>query len=283
MKFLKLKFFTFVLLVLNLHPLHSNESIEPFTLLTIPKSGSHLTIKALHFMTGGVPIWHTKFPSAFYISPKKGFLYTHLCISPGLEDDYAHLPKLKKIINVRDLRDVAISMVHQILANFWPGMSYEEREAFKKASFDEQLLWVINYDYEVQDKEPGTLQVSLTKIGEQIRRYCQDPRNLICKYENLAGKEAGGSEELQIEELYRIANYLKIPTSDIDLAQIASQLYGNENNPFQKGTFKKFKSTFRKGSIGAWETLFTEEHKAAFKEKHQKTLEILGYEQDANW
>lgn len=155
----------------------SDQQIAPFALLTIPKSGSHLTIKALHFMTGGVAVWHTRFPSVYCVPARDGFLYTHLCLSPELEEDYSYLPSLKKIINVRDLRDVSISMVRQIIKGSWPGMTAAQRTAFKNMSFDEQLLFVINYDYEVDEVAqvaPNSLQVSLLKVAEQAVRFCNN-------------------------------------------------------------------------------------------------------------
>src|SRR5579872_611870 len=131
-----------------------NDSISPFTLLTVPKSGSHLIIKALYLMTGGGPIWHTKFPSLYTIPIEEGFLYTHLCISPLLEGDYAQLPELKKIINVRDLRDVCISIIQQIRKGPWPGMTAHQRDAFLELPFDEQLHFVIDFDYDTQEVAP---------------------------------------------------------------------------------------------------------------------------------
>ena len=110
--------------------------IAPCALITIPKSGSHLLIKALHLMTGGVSIWHTRFPSFHYVPPVDGFLYTHLCLSPQLERDYSELPHLKKIVNIRDLRDVCVSIIGQIEKTYWPGMTEEERLQFLCSSFD---------------------------------------------------------------------------------------------------------------------------------------------------
>src|SRR5260370_636951 len=90
----KLKIITFFIMILVSRVSYANEPDQddanlPFTLLTIPKSGSHLIIKALHLLTGGGPIWHTKFPSLYTIPVNEGFLYTHLCISPLLERDYS--------------------------------------------------------------------------------------------------------------------------------------------------------------------------------------------------
>lgn len=269
------------------HKTEENKKEMPsFALLTVPKSGSHLAMKALHFLTGGIPIWHTSFPSLYYIPPEEGFLYTHMCISPQLEDDYEHLPRLRKIVNIRDLRDVCVSIVHQINKAPWPGMTGLEREMFKKLSFDEQLLYVINYEYTLKGialTAPNSLQVSVAHLAQQSVRLCRDPRNLICRYENLVGPEGGGTEEAQLTELQRISNFLGLNMSDFKLKEIADQLYGNEVNPFGKGGIEGFRSTFNKGKLGTWQDYFAEEHKQAFKAKLGYALIELGYETNDNW
>ncbi len=67
------------------------------------------------------------------------------------------------------------------------------------------------------------------------------------------------------------------------IEEIAAGLYGNDVNPFQKKDFAHFRSTFHKGKIGVWKSVFTEEHKRVFKEKLGKALIALGYEKDDNW
>lgn len=257
-----------------------------FTLLTVPKSGSHMVIKALHLMTGAISIWHTKFPSFHYIPSGEGFLYTHFCLSPQLERDYAELPKLKKIINIRDLRDVAVSIVNQIKKTPWPGMSKEQREEFLSWSFDEQLLFAINFDYDVKEVTsvaPNSLQVSLSKIAQQAGCYAKDPGNLVCRYEDLVGPMGGGSEEAQVEEVRKIASFLELSFTREQLYEIASQLYGDEINPFGKKGFSNFQSTFHQGQIGSWKRVFKQVHKNAFKEKLGEALIDLGYETDLCW
>jgi hypothetical protein len=259
---------------------------QPFALITIPKSGSHLTIKALYFMTGASPVWHTHFPSTYYLLPDYGFLYTHFCLSPELESNYADLPKLKKIINVRDLRDVCVSMVHQIEKNYWPGMTLSQRREFKQMSFEEKLSFVIDFDYDVQavaEFAPNSLQVSMRQVAEQAVAYSKHPDYLVSKYEDLVGPLGGGSEESQYKELVRIAEYLDICMNEVELQQIAESLYGNEVNPFDQFDSSHFRSTFHSGKIGAWRSVFTEEHKESFKRKLGYSLIALGYEQDDSW
>lgn len=265
---------------------YSNPTVPPFALITVPKAGSHLIIKALHFLTGGTPVWHTRFPSYFYIPIEDGFLYTHLCLSPQLEKDYDELPELKKIVMIRDLRDVCVSIVSQIHKGPWPGLKGEERTKFLELPFEDQLLYVINYDYDVKavaHYAPNSLQVSIKKVAEQSIRYQKDTAVLTCRYENLVGSLGGGNDETQLEELKNISRFLNTPYSEEDLKAIASLLYGNEINPFGREGFQNFTSTFQRGKIGSWKESFQEIHKEAFKTRLGEALIELGYEQDLNW
>jgi hypothetical protein len=257
---------------------------SPFVLITIPKSGSHLTIKALYHLTGGTPVWHTRFPSLACISPKDGFLYTHLVIHKCLEEDYEALPQLKKILNIRDLRDVAISMIGHIMEMPWPGMTEDEIEEFREMPFDDQLMFVIKYDYEIKPTDPIALQVSLPKIAEQAIKFYQKPDVLVCRYENLVGAQGGGTSSAQVEELRKMASHLSIVNvSDDDLFHIGLCIYGNHMDVFKNKGFEHYASTFRKGKTGGWKRVFKAEHKEAFKERFGQALIDLGYEQDLNW
>jgi hypothetical protein len=267
-------------------PFASFCEIPPFALITIPKSGSHLIIKTLYFLTGSKPIWHTKFPSYQYLPGEEGFLYTHFCVSPQLEADYGELPNLKKIIMVRDLRDVAVSIVHQIVKAPWPGLSGKKRQEFLQMPFDEQLLYVINYNYDVRavaKTSPNSLQVSLVQVADQALRYSQNPDVLTLRYEDLVGPNGGGTLDAQIAQLGRIKEFLQIDATAASLYEIAAKIYGNTIDPFGQEGFKNLRSTFRVGKISRWREHFTEEHKAAFKKKLGKTLIALGYEQDEKW
>lgn len=264
----------------------NSESLPPFALITVPKAGSHLVMKALYFLTGTEAIWHTKFPSNYYLPRDFGFLYTHFCLSEQLEADYKQLPKMKKVIMIRDLRDVAVSIVNQIKKNHWPGLNFEQRQEFLSLPFEQQLLFVIDYEFDVKKvamQSPNSLQVSLIKIAEQALSYYQDPQVFTCRYENLVGEEGGGSFDLQMQELKDLCRFIEIEKSERELAEVCSLLYGDEVNPFGKQGFKNFKSTFRSGKIGSWKQYFGDDHKEAFKKRIGKYLIAFGYETSDEW
>ncbi len=281
-------FFFFTSLFVSFSALQAVNPVPPFALITVPKAGSHLMMKTIYFLIGTQPIWHTKFPSSHYIPTESGYLYTHFCLSSELEADYAQLPKLKKIVLIRDLRDVALSMIKQIKKGSWPGLSHEERQAFLASSLEEQLHFVINYEYDVREiaeKAPNSIQVSLVKIANQAHLYSRKPDVLTIRYEDLVGPEGGGSREAQIEQMHRINDFLELHVTDDVLRATADMIYGDEVNPFgmQGGGFQNLKSTFNMGLIGRWKEYFNEEHKEAFKKKLGRDLIALGYEEDDNW
>jgi len=250
---------------------------DPFILITVPKGGSHLMIKTLHFLTGKVPLWHEgSLPQKIENSH---FLYTHFCIDPSLEAKHNRLEKLKRIVVVRDLRDVAISMVYHVRKNVWPAMTESMRAAFKKKNFSEQLLFMIEFDYERKE----ALQVSLTKVAQQAAAYSKRDDVLLVRYEDLVGSLGGGSREMQLETLKKISRFLEIEIREEKLQDIAEHLYGNEVDPFKKEGFKGFASTYRSGKIGQWKEVFEPLHKAAFKKRAGNALIALGYEEGEEW
>ncbi len=256
---------------------------EPFALFTVPKAGSHLLIKTLHFMTGFTPAWHTTSPSLAEWYNQSQFPYTHCVLSESLLTYYSNSP-VKQILGIRDLRDVSVSIVHQILKGTWPEFTNfpQKLAAFKELDFDQQLLFVIEQEYELQPPKIN-LQLGLQKVAHQAVYLSSNPAILICRYEDLIGVEGGGEREKQLQTLRKIANHIGVFFSDNEIESLALHLYGNTDNPFGKKDFKDYQSTFREGKIGAWKSFFKPMHKDAFKRRLGQALIDLGYEQDNNW
>lgn len=257
--------------------------IKPFALFTIPKSGSHLVLKALFYMTGFTPYWHTDPPNISKLLQESRFPYTHCCLSPTLLNYYAR-STAKQILTIRDLRDVCVSIVYQIRKGVWPEFTHnlKKRKEFESLSFDEQLLFVIEQDYKVMPPEI-LLQLGIAKVAEQAVKLTQNPSILICPFEKLVGAQGGGSQEEQKELLKKIALHIGLCPSSQEIDDLALKLFGNQSNPFGKGDFIEYQSTFREGKIGAWKSLFKEQHKIAFKKRLGQALIALGYEQNNEW
>lgn len=275
-----------------LYSLYGKE-VTPFVLITIPKSGTHMMLKSLYYMSEAIPHWQGGLDPDFkeyYRSLWKhqnhySFLCTHFCISPNFEK-LCNTIDLKRIVCIRDLRDVCVSIVYHIKKNGWPGLNSLYPKAwndFLQLSFDEQLLFVINYEY-----DPASVgeqwQLSLPLVASQAVQYCKKPNVLVCTYESLVGEKGGGTKNAQLITLARINQFLNFGLSEAKLLEISAKIYGDEQTPFgkEKG-FSELSSTFRNAKIGSWKEVFKEEHKEAFKKKLGWALIALRYEKDNNW
>ena len=256
---------------------------SPFALFTIPKSGSHLIIKALYFMTGLTPRWHLEPLSIQETLKQRHFPYTHCCLSSELLNFY-DASFTQRILGIRDLRDVCVSIVYQMRKGIWPELTGhpQKTKAFNQLSFDEQLLFVIEQNYRLAP--PGIKQhLEIQKVAKQAADLINDPRILVCRYEDIVGPQGGGTIEKQLQILTTIARHITVPLSAQEIEGIASRLYGDEEDPFGQGDFQHYQTTFRQGKIGAWTTAFKPVHKTAFKKRLGAYLMALGYEQDDHW
>jgi hypothetical protein len=273
-----------------LYSLYGKE-VTPFALISIPKSGTHLMINVLHHMAHAAPHWHAGYDpdfSPYYTSLWKNrnrysYLCMHFCLQPAFEDLRKNI-NLKRIICIRDLRDICVSMVYHIRKKGWAGLNGNNPSAwnaFRQLSFDEQLLFVINY--ESYSHFPDD-QWDLSRVARQAIQYCKEPNVLICPYESLVGEKGGGTQKAQLRKLACINEFLNLALSEKELIEISSKIYGDEHAPFgKKEGFTTFESTYRTAKIGSWKEAFKEEHKEAFKKKLGWALIVLGYEKNNNW
>lgn len=101
--------------------------------------------------------------------------------------------------------------------------------------------------------------------------WFQYPDLLFVYFENLVGPQAGGSQELQLAEIKKIADFLNIQLPPEHIEYVADNLWG--------GTF-----SFRDPKIGRWKDIFQPRHKDAFKKTGMGQFLIdFGYEKDLNW
>jgi hypothetical protein len=243
----------------------SKETCKPFCLVTLAKSGSHLALKAITEITKKDVLWvRSEDPHP----EKKPYSWTHFCLSPQLRNS---LQNRKVIVLVRDLRDLCISATHALHADItqWKKSPKICDPNFKNLSFADQLSCVIREECQMQPEDPSLIW-NFSNSFPQAAALIQDPKVLVCRYENLVGPDGGGSLKAQYLEIQRIADYLEIPITSNEIRRIASAIYGDS-------------WTFRKGQIEEWKKLFTPNHKALFKEKFSSYLIALGYEQDHEW
>ncbi len=173
----------------------------------------------------------------------------------------------------RDLRDVAVSHARWI--------TKEERIFLHNLyaqynNFDTQLMSSIRG---VPLGSPFGSNISQPDIGTDFLRWqgwITDENVIALKFEDLVGERGGGSEDKRLYLVEKILDHLNVNLSS---EEIKGKFASFALNPEESHTFKKG----GKGSIGGWKTLFTEDHKVAFKEVAGQILINLGYEHDLNW
>ncbi len=242
---------------------------EPFFLVTLAKSGSHLILKVLTEMTGRPRVWVSSGnPLSGKLYSQKEYPWTHFCLSPLLERLIADR---KVIVMVRDLRDLSISATHALHADIaqWGKSPKICRKDFTQLSFPDQLMSVIKEESQMEAEDKALIW-NFSHSFPQAVALAQDPRVLVCRYEHLVGPHGGGSLQAQKEEIRKIAAYLEVSLSEQEVERISSTIYGDSK-------------TYRKGQIEEWKRTFEPNHKELFKTKFGQYLISLGYEENDEW
>lgn len=241
-------------------------------MLTIPKSGTHLLVKALVLLTELQPYHLGPSPSNESITYRqfeqtllqqkyeKSFFYNHL----GPYGDFCDIffqthPNFLVIVNVRDLRDLLVSYVYHMSSRL-------DEEIGRTASLEEKLTQVLN--------------PNLSRLGKSIEKnvilgieWLQRPNVIATRFEDFVGAPGGGDENKQAQVIASLANHLGISLSSQKLKQIQFNLFGNTKGPRVSGTF-------RKGKIGSWKQHFTNVHIELFKKYWADHQLALGYPLD---
>ena len=184
--------------------------------------------------------------------------FAHTNIVPIISTFSRRHPKWKKILMVRDLRDVLISNT------FWKEVKKRlDTELGPNSSVKERIRYLLIN----MTNETVIFQTAL-KAFEWSKR---DPKVLVCRFEDLVGPQGGGNLDKQKEALVGLASHIGIKLTQEKLDDIIDHLFGN--------TF-----TFRSGQIGSWEKHFDKEISELFKKSPLGDVLIaLGYENDHNW
>ena len=244
--------------------LSAQTTANDFVAISIPKAGTHLLLKCIYMLTGfrWTEPMHIQgnlqnFDSFKFFQNKQPFYYSHMDYSEFLYPFFRQRLDWKAIVIVRDLRDVAVSLVHWIETS--PAL-VKEREKITNLSWDQKLTFALN------------------RMGQKIENidiWLKDPDVLIIRYEDLIGEKGGGSDSKQAETIQEIATYLNINLEEETLLDIQKNLFGNQD--------EYISPTFYSGTIGKWESNFKDHHKELFKKRHSDQLILLGYEEDNNW
>jgi hypothetical protein len=243
---------------------------------SVPKAGTHLLKKSLSLLPGlmdsGIHMDMNLKPEEFGEAVKKIRPGT---IATGHMGGYkryiqaAQEAGAKAFLIIRDPRDVVVSAAYY----YTKSREHYLYDYFNTRLPDHQarLMAVIQG---VEEKILEKYKVGLRNIAEFYQIFTPwlaEAINCTVRFESLIGPQGGGSRELQIQEIRRMAEHLEMIVPQAGLERAAD------------GTFDHDVPTFRRGITSDWKNHFTPQHKQAFKELAGQLLIELGYEKDMDW
>ncbi|WP_436376250.1 sulfotransferase domain-containing protein [Cytobacillus sp. BC1816] len=200
---------------------------------------------------------------------------------------YSHIPyynefsntlqsrSIKQIFIYRDLRDVAVSMVHFINDKFYDHplhQVFKERIVLFEDQLDAVILGVDLIGEEnlnkwgIKNRYPGVYE-SFKKIYE----WRIDPSVCSLRYEDLVNVKSADYE------IMKIINFLweDLKTLGISKKELLRRM---KNNIAPQKTW-----TFRKGKVGSWREEFTDRNIINFKKVTGDFIIQIGYESHLDW
>jgi hypothetical protein len=172
---------------------------------------------------------------------------------------------------IRDPRAILTSMAFMVKDGFRNGEHANPQDLMwdfingKKKHF-------IQWGVEVNGTYPLLWEKGVVEFYKLYLPWMKSKKFYTVRFEDLVGRNGGGSDEVQAQTIHAMANHIGIALSPDKFASIKNELFGNS-------------STFREGSIDGWKKHFTPAMKDAFKKvpgANQLLIE-LGYEKDSNW
>lgn len=241
-----------MLLILAVSSLVAEEPKVPLV-LCVPKAGGHLALKMLKLFP--------EVPDCQWAD--------HL-IHSGAQNPLLRDEGATKILIVRDLRDVFVSLVYWFddqvqeglinrhLASKRKGLR-ERIQHWRGCSFDQKLRIVL-------EDGDGSLYSSgfMRENIEEGCRLMEEPNVLVVRFEDLVGPRGGGSAEAQQGVIRRVAQELSQKLSEEEIEEIGKGMFGTSQ-------------TFRKGQIGSWEGNYSPENLLLFYMRYGRYQKSFGY------
>jgi hypothetical protein len=260
----------------------------PYKLLvtTIPKSGSHLLIKALRnfreLKRRPIVLGPYLATNAYY-EPIKNMAYNRFAWGHvGAEKMSLQLARdldMVVIVMLRDPRDVVLSYVDHvyrlkphILKNYYnslPDDLARLKATIQGVPHDAYLRDPKLAEMGVYNRHPG-----FSDIGTVCRSYLAwlEYRDIhMVHFEDMIGEKGRGSRDQQLEEVKKLISFLNLKYTEDQAEHICSRVYDHKS------------PTFNLGIQARWKSVFTEEIKNIFKEVASTELIRMGYEKDDNW
>lgn len=202
---------------------------------------------------------------------------THLCDPRGLPYD---LGDENRVVNIRDLRDYFVSLVHHcnrmVMVGYQQGHARPSFKCLKSYSWwmslnhDEKLLALITLDRRVP-YYTSAIKNSIARADEEIALSREFPEKvLITRFENWIGEKGGGSKDAFFTEMKKVLSFFGAQFGDVELQKVYELYYG-------------VGFTFDRGKMGRWREEFKQNHIDEFKKRWNEYLIRWGYESDAHW
>ncbi|MCE5318599.1 MAG: sulfotransferase domain-containing protein [Parachlamydia sp.] len=261
--------FVFLLILGSFTSLSAVEKHDKFVVVTPPKAGTHLLIKAMEQLTGRkchsifssyeltFDEWKAELGQA---ENSHSFIQMHALPAP---EQVASLKRLgcKVIFLVRDPRDQAVSLYFFIEQKNWSlGPLNLDMEPYASLSPVDKLFEIIT--------GARTGFSGVKKIFARYVPWAMQGTGFVhtTRFEDLVGKEGGGSRQRQILAVTKIAKFLRMRLSSQEIERRSRNLFG------QKG-----EKTFRKGQIGEWKKHFKPRHIKAMQNHFGNLLRQFSY------
>ncbi|NGX34279.1 MAG: hypothetical protein K1060chlam1_00630 [Candidatus Anoxychlamydiales bacterium] len=246
----------------------AKQDYNDFAIITIPKSGTYILNKLLSLITGRVKnetIWNNYEPQ-FMLHIQK---HPEEFISGHDVNFVFNLNNIKFITTIRDFRDILISWIYYI---HWTKTKNWEIPKEKVQNILTQILvaWKNENISNEFLKEILPVIARTTYWRKKIIEKNKNQNVFFVKFEDIVGEKGGGSISLQQQTIQQLSTFLNISLSEKQSEFLCKVLHGNS-------------FTFRKGTIGSWREIFTQEHKKIFKRNFNHLLIDFGYEKDDKW
>lgn len=251
-------------------------AIEKFTVITIPKCGTHLLIPLLCMMTEYQCAYPEPYSTESDYFQRLEALWDRQFIQvghhPRATSSYVNGIKkreYKTLFLVRDLRDQLVSLQD------WWDIHEDSNNIYHLLSSDDRFLELLTNRMRILSLQPTVFHEYVLSFLDWIDVSTVDPEFCcIIRYENLIGPKGGGSKNKQIMEILKIATHiglsLSLSEANIFADRLNQEIYGSG-------------PSFRNGRMGSWIFAFNEEIKEILRELIGDRLIDLGYEADKNW
>ena len=237
---------------------------------SLPKNGTHLLLKCL----GEIPGYGFSGHEIDWSDPVRAlgilesvrpgeFVKGHIpCFDQAREFVRSH--DLLVFNMIRDPRDNVISLVNYLMKH----KHHPLHPHYARLESNQARILATIRGFQDEQGEPV-----IRDIGWRLNNWVgwdNESKVTNLRFESLIGLKGGGDRDAQLREINKILRTLGISSSPL-VESIAEKAFDSKVH------------SFRRGRIQGWKSVFTDEHKAAFKSIANWALVHYGYETDDSW